>query len=729
MSEKTIDHLLLQSMQLQHVGKLVEARAALRKILKQSPLHAEALYLTGMTYFRAQEHEKGADYLRRVLSLRPDHAEAHYNLGVALGKLQRNEEALESHRKAVACRPDYWKARVRMGELLNLLQRHEEALAQCQQIVAIKPDCADAYFGMGVAHAALGRPEEAIVAYRQAVRLDLGHADAYNNLGYILAGLKRLDEAVLAFYSAIAARSDHMDAHIGLARALANLKRHDEAIATYLKAYSVRADAECAYELARLLQELKRFDEAADYYRRAVSAKPDYVKALDCLGNMLADLKQHDEAVATFKKILALDANDVPALINLGNSLYENRVFDEAIDYFQRVFAIDPDNVAAHNGLGSVLVELNRVDEAIAHFNRALEIDSHYEGAVYNLGVALERQFRYDEALEKYAQAVALKPEFAEAAWNRALVHLIQGDFRKGWPDYEQRRQLRGARPLPLPPYARWTGVEDIAGRKLLIQVEQGYGDTIQAARYIPLLQARGAECWLQCPAPLSDLMHRNFPDARIVEIHDLPEGLDFHIPIMSLPWAMGTYAESDIPRAVPYLRADAGKAARWQERLAGTAPLRVGLVWRGNPNHGNDHNRSARLVDYLPLVAAHPECQFVALQKDLTAEERALLGEYAHVCLVDEELIDFDESAAVLANLDLLITIDSAPAHLAGALGVPMWLLLPFHGEWRWLRDRDDSPWYPTVKLFRQAAFGDWPGVIQKLDTQLKQLGETSNV
>jgi tetratricopeptide (TPR) repeat protein len=728
MSDKTIDHLLLQSMQLQHAGKLVEARSALRKILKQSPLHAEALYLTGMTYLRAQEHEKGAEYLRRVLSLLPDHAEAHYNLGVALGKLKCSEEALECHRKAVACKPDYWKARVRMGELLNLLQRHEEALAQCLQIVAIKPDCADAYFGMGVAYAALERPEEAIIAYRQAVRLDLRHADAYNNLGYSLAGLKRFDEAVLAFYSAIAARADFMDAHIGLARALVNLKRHDEAIAIYLKAYLIRPDAECAYELARLLQELKRFDEAADYYRHAVAAKSDYVKALDCLGNMLADLKRHEEAIATFKQILALDANDVPALVNLGNSMYESRVFEEAIDYFQRVFVLDPDNVAAHNGLGSVLVELNRVDEAIAHFHRALELDPNYDGAVYNLGVAMERQFRYDEAVEKYGQAVEMKPDFAEARWNRALVHLLHGRLGDGWPDYEYRRQLREAPAVQEIPYPRWDSTVKLAGKKLLIQAEQGFGDAIQAVRYIPLLEQRGVECWMQCLKPLTGIIRRSFPQVHIVEVGEVPPELDLYLPVMSLPGAMQTNAEADIPVEVPYLVPDAERAAYWKQQLPTGFRKRVGLVWRGNPKHGNDHNRSSRLHDYLPAITDNTDVLFVTLQKDMTAEEQALLQGLPNVQILDAELADFDDSAAVMCNLDCVITIDSAPAHLAGALGIPVWILLPFHSEWRWLRDRDDSPWYPTARLFRQTAFGDWQGVIKKVDTQLKQLGETSN-
>jgi hypothetical protein len=418
----------------------------------------------------------------------------------------------------------------------------------------------------------------------------------------------------------------------------------------------------------------------------------------------------------------------VPALVNLGNSMYESRVFEEAIDCFQRVFVLDPDNVAAHNGLGSVLVELNRVNEAIAHFHRALELDPGYDGAVYNLGVAMERQFRYDEAVEKYGQAVEMKPDFAEARWNRGLVHLLHGRLGDGWPEYEYRRKLRGAPALPEMPYPRWDGAANISGRKLLIQAEQGFGDTIQAARYLPLLEQRGAACWMQCLKPLAGIIHRSFPQVHIVGVSEVPPELDFYLPVMSLPGAMQTNTLEDILARVPYLTPDPEKVGYWRQHLPTGFSKRVGLVWRGNPRHGNDHNRSSRLHDCLPMITGNPKVLFVTLQKDMTTEEQALLQGLPNVQAIDDELADFDDSAAVMCNLDTVITIDSAPAHLAGALGIPVWILLPFHGEWRWLRDREDSPWYPTVRLFRQAAFGDWPGVIQRIDTQLKQLGETSN-
>jgi tetratricopeptide (TPR) repeat protein len=724
MGTHSIDFLMQQSWQLQQAGRLVEARAALRKILKQSPLHAEALYLTGMTYLRAQEHGKGADYLRRALVLRPDHAEAHYNLGVALSKTHQYAEAAESLRRALALQPGYWKAHVRLADMLQRNGQLEEARTHYEQALALRADSSDALVGLGMIHGAMGRPQEAVLVYRQALVLDPRHADAYNNLGFALGALRRFAEAAGAFRAALKIKPDYIDAYIGLARMLVNLDRREEALGAYQRAYAVRQEAECAYELGRLLQEIKFFQAAEEWYRRALETRPQHFNALDGLGLTLGDLKRHAEAIEIFKRMLAISPEDVPVRVNLGNAYYECRRFDDALAVYREALALEAGNVAAHNGLGSVLVELGRIDEAMASFDRALEIDPAYVGAIYNRGVAFERLLRFDDAVREYERCEVIDPAFAEAGWNRSLVFLLHGRFREGWPAYENRTRLRSALPVPEAPCPRWTGKQRLAGKKLLIRTEEGYGDNIQMVRYIRLLETKGAECWVQCRQQLAGLMRRSFPQARVITPDLMPEGLDFYIPVMSLPGAMKTCTEADIPAEVPYLSPDPSRLAHWRDLTEGA----VGLVWRGNPNHANDHNRSSRLIDFLPLIDRHPHIRFFTLQKELTLEERGLLEARSNVLMLDEELVDFGESAAVIGSLRLLITIDSAPAHLAGALGIPVWILLPFHGEWRWLRDRNDSPWYPTARLFRQAAFGDWSGVIEQVGTQLKQLGETSN-
>ena len=260
------------------------------------------------------------------------------------------------------------------------------------------------------------------------------------------------------------------------------------------------------------------------------------------------------------------------------------------------------------------------------------------------------------------------------------------------------------------------------------MQVEQGYGDAIQMVRYVSLLLLCGAKCWIQCPTSLGALFARSFPQAHVMTTDAYPEPCDFHVPLMSLPLACRTFAETDIPATVPYLQADAERVAYWKKELASWSIATVGLVWRGNPTHDNDHNRSTTLAAYLPLIAKHPEIRFVTLQKDMTDEERSLLEGLANVRMLDAELADFDESAAVMRNLDLMISIDSAPAHLAGALAVPTWILLPFNGEWRWLMERDDTPWYPTARLFRQPDRGDWDSLIEQIHTELGKLGETTH-
>jgi tetratricopeptide (TPR) repeat protein len=724
MTAHSIDFLMQKSLQLQQVGRLSEARATLRKILKQSPLHAEALYLTAMTYLRAQEHEKGADYLRRVLALQPNNTEAYYNLGVALSKTLQYAEAMSNLRRALELNPRYWKAHVRLADVLQRSGHLEESRTHYEQALALRENCSDALVGLGVLYGAMGKLQEAVLAYRQALVFDPRHADAYNNLGFALGALRRFTEAVEAFRYALKIRPDYVDAYVGLARVLVNLDRREEALGNYQRAYEVRQDAECAYELGRLLQEMKLFLAAKEWYRRALETQPKHFNALDGLGLVLGDLRRHDDAIKIFKRMLAIAPEDITARVNLGNAYYECRRFDEALAVYHEALALEPDNVAAHNGLGSVLVEIGRIDDAMASFNRALEINPKYVGAIYNRGVAFERLLRYDEAMSEYDRCEGVDPGFAEAGWNRSLVLLLHGRFQEGWPGYESRTRLQSASQVPEVSCPRWIGTQRLAGKKLLICTEEGYGDNIQMVRYIRLLEACGAECLIQCRQPLAGLMARSFPNTRVITPDALPEDMDFHIPVMSLPGAMKTFTEADIPAEVPYLTANPERLAHWSE----STDKAVGLVWRGNPKHANDHNRSSRLVDFLPLIDRHPHIRFVTLQKELTPEERGLLENRTNILVLDEELTDFDESAAVIGNLRLLISIDSAPAHLAGALGIPVWILLPFHGEWRWLRDRDDSPWYPTARLFRQTAFGDWQGVIKKVDTQLKQLGETSN-
>jgi hypothetical protein len=298
-------------------------------------------------------------------------------------------------------------------------------------------------------------------------------------------------------------------------------------------------------------------------------------------------------------------------------------------------------------------------------------------------------------------------------------VLLSMGEFERGWTLYESRFLRKGRKPLQETPYPLWHG-ESLAGKRLLIQAEQGYGDTIQIARYLETLDALGAKCWFQCHDSLMSLIKRSYPKATVIPSNVCPLDLDYRIPMMSLPLALKTFSEAAIPGKVPYLVADPRKVADWKQRITSTGKL-VGIAWRGNPTHVNDAKRSMPLETLLALVKAHPAVQFVSLQKQLTPAERKQLGQLQNILILDKELKDFDETAAVIRNLDLMITIDSVLLHLAGALATPAWGLLAYCPEWRWRLGRKDSPWYPGIQLFTQAVAGDWASLVKRLSRQLK--------
>ena len=543
---------------------------------------------------------------------------------------------------------------------------------------------------MGVALMQQGCYAEALAPMRKAAELSQGDSQSHSNLGYILLKLGRLSEAEISYRQALKLKPDNAQAHCSLGVAL---------------------------------NDQSRFAEAEASYRRALELKPDFADAHNNLGNTLRELYRPSEAEASFRKALELKPDYAKAHGNLGLALNDQGRFAEAEASCRRALALEPDYAEAYGCLGDALRGLGQLDGAVTSCRRALEIKPACAEAHINLGVTLQALGRLAEAAASFRKALQIMPDYAEAQWNLSLVFLALGQFPQGWQGYETRWKRKDAKRLPETPYPCWLGEEDIAGKKILIQVEQGLGDALQMLRYIPLLEQKDVECWIQVPHSLHRLITRSFPNSKITGQHICPPGLDYQIPVMSLPLAMRTFSEQMIPVHVPYLIPDDARASYWQKQLASARSKTVGLVWRGNPNHVNNHNRSASLDDLLPLIAAHESIQFVTLQKDLTDAERNALRGYNNTRMLDNELTDFDETAAVMCNMDVVISVDSAPAHLSGALGKSTWILLPFCGEWRWMVDRPDSPWYPTAKLFRQKFIGNWTDVVINVKTSLAEL------
>jgi predicted O-linked N-acetylglucosamine transferase (SPINDLY family) len=584
---------------------------------------------------------------------------------------------------------------------------------------AVKPGSAQAEFDLGNASCETGNYDEAIASYQHALALKPDFTEAHNNLGSVLSDLKRHEEAIASYRSALALRPAFAEAHSNLASVLNELKRHEEAIASCQQALAHKPDfAEAHCNLAGALNDLKRHEEAIASCRKALDIQPDLAEAHSNLGLALAALERHEEAVASCQRALAIKPDLVEAHLNLGNALNALKRSEEAIASYQSALALKPDFAEAHGNLGAALSYAGRYAEAIASCNKALALKPGFADAYNNLGTTLNALNRNAEAIASYQSALEAKPDFAEAHFSQGLALLTIGDFKRGWEQYEWRWATKGYAPTRDFVQPLWRGAEDLSGKTILLHSEQGFGDTLQFARYAPLLAARGARVVFEVQPALKALLTGLAGVEVTVAQGDALPVFDCHCPLLSMPLAFATTLQS-IPAATPYLHANAGSVAKWQTLLGERSGPRVGLVWSGNPNHKNDRNRSIALARLLPLLAV-PGVRFVSLQKDLRAEDAEALRNLSGLARIGDHLDDFADTAAAVSLLDLVITVDSAVAHLAGALGKPVWVLLPFSPDWRWLLEREDSPWYPSARLFRQPQLGDWESVIGRVREEL---------
>jgi len=555
-----------------------------------------------------------------------------------------------------------------------------------------------------------------------AVRANPGSVEAWANLGLALAALERHEEAVSSFDKALAIRPDLAEAHCSRAVALGKLDRHDEALAGFDRALAIRPDyVEALYNRGVMLGHLDRHAEAVASYDRALAIDPAHAKALNNRGIALGNLDRNVESIVSFDQALAIRPDFAEALLNRGLTLAGLGRHDEAIVDYDRALTIDPGYAEALFNRGTTLVSLNRPQDAIASFDDALAIRPDWADAISNRGAALVNLNRQAEAIADFRRASAIEADHAEANCNESLAWLRLGEFRRGWAKYESRWASREpalqrrtfAQPL-------WLGGAELRGRTILLHAEQGLGDTLQFVRYARLVARLGAEVILEVQPPLEILMSRIDGVSRIVgKGQPLPE-FDVHCPLLSLPLAFGTELDT-IPADVPYIVAPDIRVAKWRDRLGQRKAPRVGIAWAGSPTNRNDHNRSIALR-HLASMLPIPGVEFVSIQKDIGEKDRELICGNAHIRHVGDELEDFADTAAVISLLDLVVSVDTAVAHLAGAMARPVWLLVPFAPDFRWLLDREDSPWYPTARLFRQPSIGDWHGVLERVRGELER-------
>jgi tetratricopeptide (TPR) repeat protein len=468
-----------------------------------------------------------------------------------------------------------------------------------------------------------------------------------------------------------------------------------------------------------------RFADAEMFYRRVLALEPNHADALHLLGVLAAQIGRFDDAVQLISRACALSPNVADYRSHLGNALGEKKQFPAAMDAYRQALRLNPKCFISHDGLGAALRETGHLDEAVASHRRSIAINPKNPHAHYNLGMTLATMGLLDEAIASYQAAIAISPNYPEAHWNMALILLMQGDLERGWREYEWRWS-RNDFPTLWPSFRqpRWDG-GDPAGMTLLVHSEQGYGDAVQFVRYAPLLKARGAKVILLCQAPLARLMNSAGGVDRVISAITSPAELppfDAHCPMMSLPFHFGTRLDS-IPADAPYLSAEPSLRSQWAAKMGvATAPLKVGLAWSGSPTNKNDRHRSIALEKLAPLSGA--DATFYSLQKGPAAAQAAHPPAGMHLIDLTADLKDFADTAALISNLDLVITVDTAVAHLAGAMDIPAWVLLASEQDWRWLLKREDSPWYPALRLFRQSTPGDWPPVIERVATALAEYG-----
>lgn len=661
-------------------GKFAEAERAYAEILRQQPGHFQVLYLSGVLALQRGQTMRGMELLQESLKREPRQPLAHRDLGNALQQMQRFAEALASYDKSLA----------------------------------LKPDQSDLYNNRGIALTSLGRFDEALESYGRAITLKSDYAQAYNNRGTVLSARGRATEALADFSQAIALDPNYVKAITNRASMLAALGRNDEALKDCDRAIALNPkNADPHHQRGNVLVGQARADEALESFDRALALDPGLSSAHTGRGTALAMLGRPQDALDAHEQAVALDPNSAIAHTNRGAVLASLQRHSEALEAHDRALALDPGSALAHGNRGTALGLLDRPEEGLASLERALAIQPDLTQAHINRGNFLIDLKRHGDALESFSRAIALNSNSADAHFGKAQILLMRGQYKDAWPAYEWRKRRvapdafhGGGRP-------EWTGQEDIAGKILFVEAEQGLGDTIQFCRFARRAADRGARVILMVQKSLIGLLQTLDPRIEIASAP--PAAFDYYIPLLSLPLALGIEV-ANLPAATQYLHTDPARAASMRGRI-GDAGFKIGLCWQGSYIAGV---RSFPLRT-LEHIARLPGLRLISLQKGAGTEQLDALPNGMRVETLGQDFPqDFSDTAAAMDAMDLIISCDTSVAHLAGALGRPTWVALPYAADWRWLLDREDSPWYPGIKLFRQSQRGDWEGPFREIEEKL---------
>ncbi|HEY3301135.1 MAG TPA: tetratricopeptide repeat protein [Methylophilaceae bacterium] len=563
-----------------------------------------------------------------------------------------------------------------------------KALSLYEQVLKSQPSNIDALYGASFAALRLNNPTVAIEILSKANKANPNQLAVYALLGDVLLHMQDYEEAIVNFQLVLRVEPQNTDVLLKCGNAWRSLKLYEMAL-------------EC--------------------YNALLQIEPDHLDGLYYAGVMLYFLNQYEAAFKKFKKVVELNPQHGNAYNELGVLYQHFNQNAQALACYEQALQLVPNHVLALYNRGNVLRLLNRPAEAIQSYDVVLRAMPQQHEVLNNKGNALRALNRLPEAHLCYQLASQAKPDYADAYWNDALCLLLAGEFSLAWPLYEWRWASEFKFALRHFDQPKWQG-QDLQGKTILLYAEQGLGDTLQFCRYASLIKARGAIVLLEVQnALLGVLSGLTGVDVLLVQGADLPH-FDFHCPLLSLPVALATDLTS-IPARIPYVFARLQYKKKWRQRLARAVKSdkpKIGLVWAGNTAHSNDHNRSIALSQLLPIL--NLDASFIALQKDLRDGDADYLALRSDIYWAGESLYDFSDTAALIGQLDLVITVDTAVAHLAGAMGKAVWILLPFSPDWRWLLNIEHSPWYPSARLFRQNMIGDWTGAISELKGAVQQ-------
>ena len=698
------------------------ALAAFVSATQLSPDLFDAHLNLGNIYLQTRRYAEAVETLETAVTLQPDSDLVHAHLAEAYKELQAIDQALASYGRALQLAPHKSVYLLQAGNLLREANRFADAVACYEEAIQMEPDHAEAYAHLAIAMAGLGHVDAALGCCRIALDIDPTLSMAHYHRALIELQQEQRDVALTSMDAALKLQPKSASLWASKGLLLAQMQDPAAAIAALDQAIALgMTNADLYQNRANCHKELQQLDSALNDLETALGLDPNHPNALMSLGVMSQEMGRHEAALGLYARVIQQNPDKAEAYSNMGAVLFELNRFEDSLESLQAAIDLDSTLVTAWSNLGATLAKLYRYELALQAFERVQQLDPQHIDSYSYQGLLLHDLNRLDEAMVCYQKALSLDPQNSLALWHRAICLLLQGDFERGWPAYEARWQHKLLK-LQLREYSqpRWTGNQALQGQHILVYAEQGLGDTLQFARFLPRLVKLGAQVSLEVQPALKQLLARCLPQIQIIGAGEPLPAFDLHAPLMSLAAALRC-DESTIASAGPYLSAAEMKCAEWKRRLGAKTRPRIGLVWSGNPAHQNDRNRSMPLEKLLPAL---PEgFDYICLQNQIRANDMETLQHSNRVQEFTSELQDFEDTSALCQLMDLVVTVDTSVAHLSAALGRPTWTLIPYSTDWRWRMKRTDTPWYESMRLIRQNVPGSWQNELATLEADLRKL------